>query len=273
MREILNGLPAASVVLDIGSGNGSFDAAPFPFTVVRADIAVPHLRRGSFVICSAAALPFRSHSFRAVISNHSLEHFEDLAGSLKEIGRVLDSSGALFVAVPDATTITDRLYRWLALGGGHVNPFTGPSELASNIERITGLRHIATRTICTSLSFLNRKNPRAWPPKRFLLLGGGTEIALLFLNGLFRMSDRLFGTRASVYGWALYFGTVEAPIDRQTWANVCIRCGSGHPSTWLLHQRGLVQRFLFLSMYRCPNCETWNLFTVDTHYTHLASIN
>jgi len=123
--------------------------------------------------------------------------------------------------------------------------------------------------MCTSLSFLNRKNPRAWPPKRFRLLGSGTEIVLLVLNGLFRMSDRLIGTRASVYGWAFYFGNIEAQIDCKTWINVCIRCGSGHPSSWL-DQRGLVRRFLFLSMYRCPNCKTWNLFTDDARYSRLA---
>jgi SAM-dependent methyltransferase len=270
MREILDGLPAESLVLDIGSGSGSFDASPFPFTVVRADIEAPSMRPGNFVMCSAAALPFRSHCFRAVISNHSLEHFEDLAGSLEEIGRVLESNGALFVAVPDSTTITDRLYRWLARGGGHVNPFTSASDLASKVERITGLRHVATLTICTSLSFLNRKNIRTRPPGRLMLLGGGTEISLLLLNGLFRLSDRLFGTRASVYGWALYFGAVETPIDCKTWTNVCIRCGSGHPSGWLLRQHRIVRRFRLLPMYRCPTCETWNLFTDDAHCSHLA---
>jgi SAM-dependent methyltransferase len=273
MREILAGLPAASLVLDLGSGGGSFDAAPFPFTVVRADIEAPGVCPNNFVMCSAAALPFRNHAFQAVISNHSLEHFEDLDGSLREIGRVIDSSGALFVAVPDATTFTDRLYRWLARGGGHVNPFNSAPELASKIERLTGLRHAATSALCTSLSFLNRKNLRSRTPKRLMLMGAGTEISLLLLNCFFRMSDRLFGTRASVYGWAFYFGNVGIPIDCGIRTNVCIRCGSGHPSGWLRSQHRIVRRFRLLTMYRCPACDTWNLFTDDAQYSHLARTN
>lgn len=79
------------------------------------------------VLADAAALPFASASFDAVVANHSLEHFADLDGALGEIGRVLAPAGALYIAVPDATTFTDRLYRWLARGGGHVNRFSSVS--------------------------------------------------------------------------------------------------------------------------------------------------
>ena len=195
MREILDKLPAASLVLDLGSGTGSFDAARYPFTVIRADLDAAPGSNSNFVICSAEALPFRNHAFQALISNHSLEHFHDLNAALREIGRVLDSGGALFVAVPDATTITDRLYRSLARGGGHVNPFTSAPELASRIAQVTCLSHVATRTLCTSLSFLNRHNIPTRPPKRLMLMGGGTETSLRLLNGLFRMSDRFLGTK------------------------------------------------------------------------------
>lgn len=41
--------------------------------------------------------------------------------------------------------------------------------------------------------------------------------------------------------------------------------GSGHPSRWL-RERKLVRRFI----YRCPGCNTVNLFTDDKHYSHLA---
>jgi ubiquinone/menaquinone biosynthesis C-methylase UbiE len=40
-----------------------------------------------FVQGDAARLPFADKTFAAVISNHSLEHFDDLAGALREIGR------------------------------------------------------------------------------------------------------------------------------------------------------------------------------------------
>ena len=67
-----------------------------------------------------ASLPFQDASFDAVISNHSLEHFEQLQPALQELGRVLRPNGSIFIAVPDASTFADRLYRWLARGGGHV---------------------------------------------------------------------------------------------------------------------------------------------------------
>lgn len=63
------------------------------------------------VSSDAARLPFPRHTFPAVICNHSLEHIGQLPEALHEIGRVLRPDGALYVAAPDVTTLTDRLYR------------------------------------------------------------------------------------------------------------------------------------------------------------------
>jgi hypothetical protein len=206
-----------------------------------------------------------------VISNHSLEHVENLSNSLEEIGRVLKSSGALYVAVPDASTVTDKLYRWLARGGGHVNQFRSARELALKIERTSGLKHKATRTLCTSLSFLHRRNRRSPAPRRLLLLGGGTQFSLLLLTGSFRLLDRLLGTRLSVYGWAFYFGNVEPrDVDCGAWSNVCVRCGSGSSSLWLQSMGRVTRSWFGLSMYTCPQCETRNLFTVDRNWRTLS---
>lgn len=258
MNELLSVLSEAAVVLDLGCRAGSFHSDAGKFTVVRLDLEPGSLKASNFVQADAARLPFAANCFDLVVSNHSLEHIENLASSLEEIGRVLKSKGSLYIAVPDATTITDRLYRWLARGGGHVNQFSSARELALKIQRATGLRHTATRTLCTSLSFLNRRNHRTRAPRRLLLLGGGTQTSLLLLTYLFRLLDRFLGTRLSVYGWALYFGNSEAIVDRNAWTNVCILCGAGHPSDQL--------RVIFT--YRCPDCGTLNLFTNDRHYRH-----
>lgn len=45
-----------------------------------------------------------------MISNHSLEHFEGLEQALDEIRRVIDPNGFLYIAVPDSSTVTDRIY-------------------------------------------------------------------------------------------------------------------------------------------------------------------
>jgi hypothetical protein len=269
VNELLCTLPRGAAILDIGSGRGSFDTHDTSFTVVRTDLERQAPATPNFVQADAARLPFADCSFDLIVSNHSLEHFDDLAGALREIGRVVKPNGTLYVAVPDATTISDRLYRWLARGGGHVNPFSSAGNLASTIARATGLRHVATRTLCTSLACLNRRNRRGPAPRRLLLLGGGTETSLRLITYLMRLSDRFLRTRASVYGWVLYFGNVDAALDCTAWSNVCVRCGAGHPSVWLLQERMVKRRLRIFPTYRCPQCRTLNLFTDDRGFAHL----
>lgn len=267
MHEILENLGPGKRVLDIGSGAGSFDSSIGPFIAIRADLDRPSVPAPNFAQADAARLPFADRAFDAVISNHSLEHFVDLAGALAEIGRVLKPTGALYIAVPDASTFCDRLYRWLAYGGGHVNAFTSVQELAARIENATHLPYVDSRTLCTSLSYLNRKNFRARTPRRLVLASGGADISLYLFTYIARLSDRLFGTRLSIYGWALYFGSIAVPVDTDVWTNVCIRCGSGAQSEWLRHLK-LVRRRLLLPVYRCPACGTTNLFSEDRNYPH-----
>jgi SAM-dependent methyltransferase len=250
VHEILARVAANGRVLDLGSREGSFDRSAYPFHTVRADL---DRAAGVNVQADAAHLPFPAHCFDAVVSNHSLEHFADLDQALAEIGRVLTRPGALFIAVPDASTFTDRLYRWLAKGGGHVNPFTSAPALAGRIEQAVGVPCAGVRVLHTSLSFLNRHNRRAPAPRKLLLLADGREPFLIGLSFLLRIADRAFGTRLSVYGWALYFGC--EPVEASAWTNVCVRCGSGHPAREL--RPGAAR------LYRCPSCGAKNLFTPD----------
>jgi hypothetical protein len=265
MHELLGRLPVEGRVLDLGCGNGSFDASGLQATVIGLDLEGGSTPPARFVRGDASGLPFAAGTFDAVVSNHSLEHVRDLDGCLSEMSRVLKSDGCVYVAVPDSTTLTDRLYRWLADGGGHVNPFTSAAELSRKIETATALPHCGTRTLCTSFSFLNRKLHRT--PRRLLLLGGGTQTSLLLGTYFLRLMDRFFGTRLIVYGWALYFGEGTESIERATWTNVCILCGAGHGSSWLLDEKRVFRRLL--PFYRCPQCGTLNLFTRDEHYSHL----
>lgn len=269
MHEILENFGSGQLILDLGSGAGSFPSSFGPFTAIRADLDYPPSPAENFAQADAAHLPFADRAFDAVISNHSLEHFDDLTGSLQEIGRVLKPTGALYIAVPDASTFGDRLYRWLARGGGHVNPFTSAPDLAATVTHITHLPYVESRTLFASLSFLNRRNFRVHNPKRLLLVGNGTEISLHLFTWFARLSDRLFGTRLGVYGWALYFGTFTVPIETAVWSNVCIRCGSGAQSEWLRYMK-LVRRRFFLEVYRCPSCGTTNVLSEDRHYRRLA---
>lgn len=261
MHEVLRNLRAGSLVLDLGCAEGSFPVDVTAATVVSVDRDAPvHRAAGArFVQADAARLPFADATFAAVISNHSLEHFDDLAGALGEIGRVIAPHGVFFAAVPDASTLTDKLYRWLARGGGHVNAFTSASATAATIERAVGLPLAATRPLCSSLSFLNRRNAPGPVPRRLLLLGGGYEWSLFIYSWLSRRLDRWLSTRTSIYGWAFYFGETAEPIDTGTWVNVCIRCGSGYAAGSLRSEL----RFPGLRIWRCPGCGAVNPFAND----------
>jgi ubiquinone/menaquinone biosynthesis C-methylase UbiE len=130
VHEILRYLPSDARVLDLGSGAGTFEAADCPqAVVVRVDCEMSPRNgngRPHFVQADAAQLPFRDGTFHAVVANHCLEHVENLDYALREVGRIIRRDGSLYVAVPDATTLSDRLYRWVYHGGGHINSFIVP---------------------------------------------------------------------------------------------------------------------------------------------------
>ncbi|MGI8744214.1 MAG: class I SAM-dependent methyltransferase [Bryobacteraceae bacterium] len=265
MDEILRNLRSEARVLDLGSRTGSFPSEGYPglFTV-RLDREFPAYPCGAgFVQADASRVPFRDGSFDAVIANHSLEHMDQLASVLQEIGRVVRSDGSVYVAVPDGSSLTDRLYRWVYHGGGHVNFFRSAGQISQFISDATGLRLVAMRVLHSSLGFLARRHFLPRPPRRLWLFGNGNQKLIAALNYVLRVLDRLLRTRMSVYGWAFYFGDVREAIATIPWTNVCVNCGAGH-SAASLAVNGLVRRSFFAPRsYNCPNCGGWNLFTED----------
>ena len=254
MREILSGLAADARVLDLGSSSGSFPDSLTAAQVVRLD---RDRVRGRAVRADAARLPFGDAVFDVVVANHSFEHFEELELVLSELGRVVKPGGAIFASVPDALTLSDRIYRWLGNGGGHVNAFVRPMELAEKVVQATGKPLSGMKVLYSGWSFLNRKN-MVRTQRRLLLLGGGYEWTLQVGTYLLRWVDSVMGSRLSVYGWAYYFGT-GAVLDLAAASNVCVRCGAGQGADWLVAD-SRVRRLPFWRYYRCPGCATVNLF-------------
>lgn len=249
-------------MLDLGARSGSFSTERADLAIVRLDLEPPAARKsGAYVAADAARMPFAGQSFDAVISNHSLEHFPQLEQSVREIGRVVKPSGALYVAVPDAGTLSDRIYRWMGRGGGHVNPFRSAEEVIALVERLTPLRHRATVVLTASLSFLNAHNFTAPPPRRIALFAYGNETVLAILNAILRRIDRLCGTRHSIYGWAFYFGAVTPDLVEGPFPNVCVRCGSGVPRAYL-RQTGSARRFT----WKCPFCGGFNVLEPEPRF-------
>jgi SAM-dependent methyltransferase len=265
MHEILRNLPAGARVLDLGSGAGSFTAEHCPHTIIiRLDAERPSAAApAGFVQADAAHLPFPDGCFDAVIANHSLEHMEQFEPALSEVGRVVRRGASLYVAVPDASTFSDKLYRWIYHGGGHINFFDSPAELSRRIAQPTGLQPVAVRVLYASFIYLHHSNFHPRPPRRLWLFGNGNARFITILSYALRRLDRLVGTRASVYGWALYFGVPPPEIDRSGWSNVCVHCGAGHPAAWLKLKHAVHRRILWVRAFDCPNCGGWNLFTDD----------
>ena len=259
MHEILRHLPRGARVLDLGARHGSFDPDHYPGIVaIRLD---NECASSGGVLADAAHLPFRDGVFDAVVANHSLEHTDHLPDVLQELGRTMRRDGALYVAVPDASTFSDKLYRWIFHGGGHINPFRDKAAFADEITRATGMPLAATRDLHTSFAFLDKTKFEPRPPRRLLLVGYGTTFSLHALSYVTRLIDRMFGTRLSVYGWAFYFGSVKEEIETEPWINVCIRCGAGHSVAALQSNHKVTRRGLIFQWYTCSNCGTPNLLT------------
>lgn len=258
MHEILRLLGPGSRVLDLGSRTGSFPLSATAARVVRFDL--DFAEGGSFVQGDARQLPFADSSFDAIVANHSLEHIEGLGEALVELRRVLRKGGMLYVAVPDAATISDRLYRWLSHGGGHVNAICDSGCFAIELSKKTGLTVVAIRLLHNSFAFANVRGEVKWP-RRIYLIGGGSEWTLRAASYWTRRCDAWFGTRWSVYGWAFYLGEI-AGVDEGPSTNVCIRCGAAHVADWL-KALSLVKRGWPWRSYCCPGCGAENAFTDD----------
>jgi SAM-dependent methyltransferase len=271
LREILDRLAPGQKVLDLGSsGHGSFREEECAGLTIRCDLSEEAGKLANFVRCDAGTLPFASQSFDAVILNHSLEHFEDPGKVLDEIGRILRHPGCLWVAVPDASTVSDRVYRWVAHGGGHVNQFSDVDALMSLIERRTSLSHAHTRLLFSSYSFLNQYNGARGYGRRIYLFGGGREWLLRLFTFCGRKIDRFFGTRISVYGWGCTFGPVTGFND-DVWTNVCVRCGAGYSSAWLVAAGKAWRTRLGVRAFRCPACSAKNYLTDDRPVEGIAA--
>jgi SAM-dependent methyltransferase len=267
LESWLTELTPAQRILDLGCGAGSLRAQLAGLNVTGVDVDPKELARNtdlSGVCAESHRLPFASGSFDLVISHHSLEHFPDAVGAIREIRRVLKPQGRLFVSVPDGWSFSDRLYQLLLCGGGHVQRFSFEGVVGA-IESGTGLHLAGWRELYTSFLFVDKLNFVPAPrgrlpgpfPRRVRWLGHFPawcfSAARILLNLGSRLSDYCLPTRLSRYGWALAFGPEATPPVREPgcW-NVCMACGSAVAQARA--ERAGVLR------YRCPYCSSLNFY-------------
>ncbi len=181
---------------------------------------------------------------------------------IREIRRVLNPRGRLFVSVPDGGSFSDRLYRMLFCGGGHVQRFRFESVVGA-IQAGAGLRLAGSQELFTSFIFVEKRNfvpaPRGRQPgpfpRRMRWLGrlpswcfGSTRI---FLNLGSRLADYCFSTKLSRYGWAVAFDTEATRPEAEAGdLNVCMSCGSALDGARVERVAGL--------LYRCRYCSSLN---------------
>jgi SAM-dependent methyltransferase len=261
----MNGLKPSQRALDLGSGAGSFtyESCSCPIIAVDSDfLRIVPSGRALRVCADSAILPFASRSFDLVICHHSLEHFRSLQPALEEIRRVLKENGKLFISIPDGYSFSDRLYRLLLAGGGHVNQF-GFDNAIRLIEGATHLHLAAWKTLYSSFIYLDKSNFVPAPlgrlpgplPRRMRWLGVfprwsfGAGRFLLNVGG--RLVDRYAGSQLSLYGWACAFDSLASPpIRERSYSNVCMHCGFGAERSKLLP--------IYFFFYRCISCKGLN---------------
>jgi len=109
--EFLDSLPKSSLVLDVGCGNGrnAVYAEELGHKVVAFDVspamigtAMRKTKKDSYALADARQTPFRDDSFDAVLAVAVVHHIEAAEGrldALREVGRVLKSSGKALIGV------------------------------------------------------------------------------------------------------------------------------------------------------------------------------
>ena len=275
MDDLIRELSHHAKVLDLGAGPGSFSYHSTPAQVIAMDLAFPSGSQDCFarVIANSGEIPLKNCSVDVAICNHTLEHFANLKGALKELNRIIDVGSCLWVAVPNGFSFDDKLYRHLFRGGGHVHRFTLQS-LVQTVESETLLRAQRYKKLHSSFVYLNPPDPEKLPyyPDRAHFLSRVPprvlERLLKWFNYLTRLTDQWLGSNLSHYGWGVIFRMADSsaalpPTDLNRLQlipadlNVCFSCGAGHPASTLIPH---LKRFLFWKVYKCGNCGKQNFF-------------
>lgn len=257
--------------MDLGSGPGSLNWETMTCKVIRLDLQLAAKGGSAGIIADATELPILDKTIAAVVAGHSLEHISPLDAVIKEIARVLKHSAFIYVSVPDASTVSDRLYRWLGRGGGHVNAFLSESDIRCRIESQTGLTCVGSRLLFSSFAFLGPRIRGGRRQRKLLLFGGASHPIVASLAGCLRLIDTLFGSRFSVYGWEYIFCAssegksvvVELNDWLRCWTNVCSSCGASHSVERLARDRHLRLIVGSVGVFRCPACGSVNLATSE----------
>jgi SAM-dependent methyltransferase len=254
IEELFTG---ARLLLDLGASPNS-PAQNIPARHVRLD---EHFFPTLTVQARATALPFKPHCFEAILANHSFEHFQNLPAALAEVARTITPEGTLYVAVPFGPTLSDRLYRALFQGGGHVQYFQSQHHVISIIETHTGLPCIAATPIHSAFHFLTGPDIPGLPRRIRLWLQFWTPTLTMLLVFCLSALERLGLSSLRLYGASFVFSRSRTPFTLEPRHYTCCQCGTNFSRAWL-EGRGAFEQSPLLTHFTCTNCQRRNhLFT------------
>jgi SAM-dependent methyltransferase len=260
VENILQSLNETQTVVDLGCGLGSFHYEAYRCRILAIDLSFrsENLNRQNsrlqYLQADSAEIPIASNAVDAVVCNHTLEHFAQYRNTLREIGRILNFKGMLWISVPNGYGFDDSLYRLVFDGGGHVNRFT-QAGLVKDVEAETDLKLLQAIDLYSGFVYLRRPSPDDGPvPRSF------NTLALLGINAVTRLVDKFAGSRISQYGWGFVFARPGVELSALTsYFNVCWKCGSGNDAEILKHQ-GRIKKVMVFSMYSCLDCGEQSIF-------------
>lgn len=209
-------MPGGAHVLDLGCGSGTVAYAGYPQlrffgSDQYADAGTTRWPPNAWLaLADAEQLPYADGTFDGAICNFVFEHFERPRAALRELDRLVRPGGFLYVAIPRAGSLQDRLFRFALKGGGHIQRYTF-AGFVSMVYQETGFKLAGYAPARGAFTWL-RDVPYGEKLYR-LLFGSFRAWAALGVN-LLEASDYLMlfhlGERRG-------FRAVE---------NVCGRCGS-----------------------------------------------
>jgi hypothetical protein len=171
----------------------------------------------------------------------------------------------LWIAVPNGYCLDDFLYRSLFDGGGHVNRFTYQG-LVDEVQAETNLRLVQSASLFSGFVYLKKPTLQQFKdlpsPGRYLYYVPErlNKASVSAVNALSRLTDKVFGSRTSQYGWGFVFVRSKVKLEPLlSYFNVCWQCGAGNGGEELRASRSIQSRF-GIRFFSCLNCGTSNLF-------------
>ena len=177
VRRWLDRLPPHTRVLDAGCGEGVLVeeyASRLSIEGLDANYSSARVRSGSLT-----ALPYADGTFDRALCLDVLEHltFDEQRGALRELHRVLASSGELLVSVPNLAHLQSRVHflitgRLIRTASEQKHPGDRPAEEYIRLAEQSGFELAARQGIFPTVPVLTRfirRHPRTLHPVHTLL--------------------------------------------------------------------------------------------------------